>query len=92
MMMNKKHYYDRTYRKNRAICIKLNPFCIRCGIHVEGEMTADHKVPISLGGSNDLSNLQTMCKGCNYGLGDKTGSKTKRITRLNPKWMTNERK
>jgi len=56
---------------------------------VKGEMTADHIVPMSFEGTHDLSNLQTMCKPCNYGLGDKTNSKKRRITRLNPKWVGN---
>lgn len=28
-------------------------------------MTKDHIVPSSIGGSDDLSNLQTMCEDCN---------------------------
>ena len=87
--MMKKKYYDRTYKKNRAICIKQNPYCVRCGVHIEGEMTADHIVPLSFGSSNELSNLQTMCKPCNYGLGNKTGKKKRNMTRLNAKWVSN---
>jgi 5-methylcytosine-specific restriction endonuclease McrA len=85
----KRNYYDRKYRKNRAICIKQNPTCVRCGMELAGQMTADHIVPLSMNGSNDLSNLQTMCKPCNYGLGNKTGSKRVRMTRLNTRWVNN---
>lgn len=34
-------------------------------------MTMDHIVPKSLGGSNALSNLHTLCEVCNYEKGDK---------------------
>jgi len=85
----KQRYYDRKYRKNRAICIKQNPFCVRCGLHVAGQMTADHIVPISLDGTNDLSNLQTMCQKCNYGLGNKIKRRKVGITRINKRWVGN---
>ena len=86
----KKIYYDRQYRKNRAICLANNPYCVRCGSDTRetGNGTADHIVALSLGGSNALSNLQTMCAGCNYGLGNKTNRRTsKRSTRINTKWL-----
>ena len=31
----------------------------------ENYMTIDHIIPQSLGGSNELKNLQAMCKECN---------------------------
>lgn len=85
----KKNYYDRRYRKNRLLTLKANPYCVRCGADTrEVGGTADHIVPISQFGSNDLSNLQTMCASCNFGIGDKTKrNKSKRITRINTKWL-----
>lgn len=41
--------------------------CIRCGSHQN--LTVDHRVPVSLGGSNDPENLQTMCGSCNSSKG-----------------------
>jgi 5-methylcytosine-specific restriction endonuclease McrA len=37
--------------------------CQKCGSHLM--LTADHIYPESLGGSSDMSNLQTLCKSCN---------------------------
>ena len=40
--------------------------CIKCGlIEIDILLTVDHVVPISLGGSNLLKNLQPLCKSCN---------------------------
>lgn len=44
--------------------------CSTCGIQVEAGvrgLQADHKVPLSKGGSNDLVNWQPMCNNCNVG-------------------------
>jgi 5-methylcytosine-specific restriction enzyme A len=34
-------------------------------IFSEAKLNVDHIIPIALGGSNDLSNLQTLCRRCN---------------------------
>lgn len=40
--------------------------CIRCGKRFrKGDIDIDHIIPRSYGGSDDLSNLQCMCKYCN---------------------------
>ncbi len=43
--------------------------CRLCGRgQVEGvKLQLDHRIPISRGGTNDLSNLQTLCEDCNQG-------------------------
>ncbi len=40
--------------------------CRSCGkAPPEVELQIDHIIPIAQGGSNDISNLQTLCKTCN---------------------------
>ncbi len=44
--------------------------CSTCGVEVAAGvrgLQADHKVPLSRGGSNDLENWQSMCNNCNVG-------------------------
>lgn len=44
--------------------------CVTCGIKISSGirgLQADHKVPLSRGGSNNLSNWQPMCNNCNVG-------------------------
>jgi len=38
--------------------------CCACGA-TEGQLHVDHMVPIALGGGNELTNLQTLCRPCN---------------------------
>ena len=55
---------------------KLNLFesnnycCSTCGIKIDAGirgLQADHKIPLSRGGTNDLKNWQPMCNNCNVG-------------------------
>lgn len=40
--------------------------CQSCGkTATETELTIDHMIPLAAGGSNDISNLQTLCRDCN---------------------------
>jgi hypothetical protein len=43
--------------------------CVTC--HRHADLTVDHILPLALGGTNDLSNLQTMCRSCNCAKGAK---------------------
>jgi len=44
--------------------------CVFCGRSAKKvQLEVDHIVPFSKGGSNDLSNLQTLCIDCNRGKG-----------------------
>lgn len=43
--------------------------CVTCGGHED--LSVDHRIPVSAGGTNDIDNLQTMCRPCNLAKGAK---------------------
>lgn len=43
--------------------------CLRCSSN--DDLTLDHIVPLSKGGSNTVENLQTLCRSCNASKGDR---------------------
>jgi len=45
------------------------PFCIICGD--DEDLVLDHKMPLSKGGENTLSNITILCRSCNSSKGDK---------------------
>jgi 5-methylcytosine-specific restriction endonuclease McrA len=65
--------YDAEYEANRAIIVNnaraYNLPCWKCGKQfgpIE-TITADHRIPLRKGGTNDLDNLLPACTRCNYG-------------------------
>lgn len=46
--------------------------CAECGAFEN--LTIDHIVPVSKGGSDDLDNLRFLCRGCNSKKGDRSGA------------------
>ena len=49
---------------------KSNGVCVACG--TDERLQVDHIIPVSRGGTNDLDNLQMLCKSCNASKRDKT--------------------
>ena len=47
----------------RAVLIRDNNSCVKCG--VAENLHIDHEIALSRGGSNDIDNLQVLCKDCN---------------------------
>jgi len=45
------------------LCARFDYICLACG--EKNPLTVDHVVPISKGGSSDISNIQPLCKSCN---------------------------
>jgi len=54
---------DFTVEKFEALCEKYGNSCLRCG-NRGVLLTPDHVVPLSLGGSNLISNIQPLCGRC----------------------------
>ena len=59
--------------------------CVRCGKKLrKGDVDIDHIIPQHYGGSDDLNNLQCMCRSCNRSKQDDIGLHTiKDYTRNN---------
>ena len=47
----------------RAVLIRDNNSCVKCG--AAENLHIDHEIALSRGGSNDIDNLQVLCKDCN---------------------------
>ena len=54
----------------KVLCDHYSNVCLCCG--VSGELTRDHVVPLSKGGSNTIDNIQPLCQGCNSSKGTKS--------------------
>lgn len=52
------------------LCKFVDYTCLSCG-DADSKMTVDHVVPISLEGSNYISNIQPLCRSCNSSKQDK---------------------
>lgn len=58
-----------TLEEWKNLCSKYGNRCLRCG--EDKKLTVDHIIPISLGGSNTIDNLQPLCDFCNKSKGAK---------------------
>ena len=69
--------YGNNWRRIRSLYVKRHPLCEYC--LKEGRITpveeVHHIVPLSCGGTNQFSNLRSLCKNCHtkihYELGDR---------------------
>lgn len=52
-----------TLAEFKAVCVAQKGRCAHCA--VKAKLTADHKTPLSRGGSNLIVNIQGLCLGCN---------------------------
>ena len=55
-----------------SLCERLGWICVGCGRTLTKETAVrDHIVALAKGGSNDISNIQPLCKSCNSRKGTK---------------------
>jgi 5-methylcytosine-specific restriction endonuclease McrA len=54
----------------QSLCTHCDWRCLCCG--GDKPLTVDHVVPVSKGGSDDISNIQPLCQSCNSSKGAKT--------------------
>lgn len=59
-----------THQQWHALCLQYDSRCLRCG-RADVPLTADHVLPVSRGGSSDISNIQPLCKSCNSAKGSR---------------------
>ena len=51
------------WERQRQLTLAVDSYrCARCG--KAGRLEAHHKRPVSDGGTNELNNLETLCRGC----------------------------
>lgn len=53
-----------TLKEWRALRNEFNGICVRCWKESD-DITKDHIIPISMGGSDAIDNLQPICRSCN---------------------------
>ncbi|MCE2528320.1 MAG: HNH endonuclease [Acidimicrobiia bacterium] len=82
---------NKTTRKrvNHAILYRRQGgYCAGCDHHFQlRNLTIDHVVPSSKGGSNDIGNLQLLCHACNQLKAD--GSQVQLMTELEARGLVN---
>lgn len=56
------------WQRLRAAVIADHPWCVVC--QRTHDLTVDHILPLSLGGTNERANLRVLCRGCHarYGV------------------------
>ncbi len=70
--INKKKKKENSKRRKFSYNERVSVFdrdgskCLCCGESAFSELTIDHIIPLSKGGTNDFDNLQTLCDKCNF--------------------------
>lgn len=60
-----KRGYDSQWRKISRLMRQAQPWCSFCGLPFD--LTVDHILPLSMGGTNEPANLRVLCRSCNSG-------------------------
>jgi len=82
-LLNYIKHHSRTLRANRNRIYKRDGHqCVYCGS--KKELTLDHIIPKSRGGSNDWTNLVTSCLKCNLKKANRTPEEAKMVMRVKP--------
>lgn len=55
--------YNSEWRKVSRLMRQAQPWCSFCGLTFD--LTVDHILPLSMGGTNETSNLRVLCRSCN---------------------------
>lgn len=66
-----------TEQEWQELCEKYDHRCLRCGL--QKPLTRDHVVPVTLKGSDAISNIQPLCRECN-------SIKNNRVMDFRPEW------
>jgi len=74
----------RSHKIRSAILKEYNHCCAACGCADREALAIDHVVPQSLGGSDELDNLQVLCVVCNSQIKGKV--QTPRLDPRQPIW------
>lgn len=74
-----------TFEEWQELVVRNNSLCFYCGVLTTIEdgptkLTRDHVIPLSRGGTDDISNIVPSCKSCNSSKGDKTLEEWERVT------------
>lgn len=68
-----RHKKDQRDKKAQILLKRDGAYCYLCGeIQIPWRMVVEHKIPLSRGGTNDISNLAMACKDCDTAKGSMT--------------------